>query len=84
MATEDRQQEQTEYIGAVPDEYMAEASQQGQVIQIAYETRDYTLDSEEVIQKPAWVYLPYGYDENDEDTKYDILYLMHGWGIEVL
>ncbi|MGI6010324.1 MAG: hypothetical protein ACOX8H_02335 [Ruminococcus sp.] len=28
--------------------------------------------------KPAWVYLPYGYDENDTDIRYNILYLMHG------
>lgn len=33
----------------------------------------------EAIPKPAWVYLPYGYDENDTDVRYDILYLMHGW-----
>ena len=32
-----------------------------------------------MIQKTAYVYLPYGYDEADEDTRYDILYLMHGW-----
>lgn len=81
LEEEGSQQEQTEYIGAVPDEYMAEAGQQGRVIQVAYETRDYTLDSEELIQKPTWVYLPYGYDENDADTRYDILYLMHGWGM---
>ena len=31
------------------------------------------------IQKTAYVYLPYGYDETDEDARYDILYLMHGW-----
>lgn len=29
----------------------------------------------------AYVYLPYGYDEKDGDTRYDILYLMHGWGM---
>lgn len=28
----------------------------------------------------AYVYLPYGYDENDTETQYNILYLMHGWG----
>jgi hypothetical protein len=26
------------------------------------------------------VYLPATYDENDQDTKYDILYLLHGVG----
>lgn len=40
---EGSQQEQTEYVGAVPNEYMAEAGQQGRVIQVAYETRDHML-----------------------------------------
>ena len=72
------EQEQTEYISAVPAEYFEESGQPGQVLQVEYESRDYTAD-ETAITKPAWVYLPYGYDENDTDTRYDILYLMHGW-----
>lgn len=71
-------QEQTEYISAVPTKYFEEAELQGQVLQVEYESKDYTAD-ESPITKPAFVYLPYGYDENDKDTKYDILYLMHGW-----
>lgn len=31
------------------------------------------------MDKYAYVYLPYGYDAADEDTRYDIFYLMHGW-----
>lgn len=72
------EQEQTEYISAVPSEYFEESDWQGQVIQVEYESKEYTAD-ESTITKPAFVYLPYGYDENDTDTKYDILYLMHGW-----
>lgn len=32
------------------------------------------------ITKTGYVYLPAGYDENDKNTKYDVLYLLHGVG----
>lgn len=72
-------QELTQYIGAVPEEYFSPAEHSGQVVELTYDSRDYTDDSQPAIQKTAYVYLPYGYDETDEDTRYDILYLMHGW-----
>ncbi len=72
-------QEQTEYISAVPKEYFAPSGHPGQVLEITYDSRDYTDSAEPAIQKTAYVYLPYGYDETDEDTRYNILYLMHGW-----
>ena len=72
------EQEQTEYISAIPAEYFGKSDHPGQVVQVEYDSRDYTAD-EMAITKPAFVYLPYGYDENDTDTRYDILYLMHGW-----
>lgn len=72
-------QEQTEYIGAVPEEYFAASDHAGRVEEITYYSRDYTDDSRPAIQKTAYVYLPYGYDETDLNTRYDILYLMHGW-----
>ena len=72
-------QEQTEYIDAVPEGYFAPSDHAGQVVEITYDSRDYTAASEPAIQKTAYVYLPYGYDEADENTRYDILYLMHGW-----
>lgn len=71
-------QEQTEYLEAIPAAYFESSDQPGQVIQVTYESQDYTMD-DTPITKPALVYLPYGYDENDTDTRYDILYLMHGW-----
>lgn len=40
---------------------------------MTYESQDYT-GNDTAITKPAFVYLPYGYDENDTDTRYDILY----------
>lgn len=72
-------QEQTEYISAVPEEYFAPSGYLGQVAEITYDSHDYTDPAEPAIQKTAYVYLPYGYDETDSDTRYDILYLMHGW-----
>ena len=72
-------QEQTEYISAVPEGYFAPSDHHGQVVEITYDSRDYTDAAEPAIQKTAYVYLPYGYDETDQDTRYNILYLMHGW-----
>ena len=72
-------QARTEYIGAVPEGYFVPSDHPGQVVEITYDSRDYTDAAEPAIQKTAYVYLPYGYDETDEDTRYDILYLMHGW-----
>lgn len=72
-------QAQTEYISAVPEEYFAPSDHPGQVVEITYDSRDYTDPAEPAIQKTAHVYLPYDYDETDADTRYNILYLMHGW-----
>ena len=67
------------YSIAVPKEYKSESSKPGTVIKEEYMSKDYAGNKKEV-SKEAYVYIPYGYDENDEGTKYDILYLMHGWG----
>ena len=72
-------QAQTEYIGPVPEAYFAPADHPGQVVEIPYDSRDYTDPAEPAIRKTAFVYLPDGYDEADRETRYDILYLMHGW-----
>ena len=50
----------------------------GTVVPLTYDTKDYPRDGAP-IRKTAYVYLPCGYGENAE-TRYDILYLMHGWG----
>lgn len=72
-------EEQTEYISAIPASYFEEADEQGEVIQITYPSKDYTAPGNPDISKTAYVYLPYGYDGNDEETRYNVLYLMHGW-----
>ena len=53
-----------------------ECPEQGRVVSLTYDTKAYATDERDV-EKTAYVYLPYGYsDEND----YNILYLMHGTG----
>ena len=65
-----------QYSEPVPEEYAGECAHPGTVIQIDYPSRDYTTQTP--VTKPAFVYLPYGYDETG-DVKYDVIYLMHGW-----
>lgn len=38
-----------------------------------------TVKGDEIIKRCS-IYLPAGYDENDKDTKYNVLYLLHGVG----
>lgn len=71
--------EQTGQTVAVPAEYMTPTTQQGTVAELSYASQDYVRNSSD-ITKTAYVYLPYGYDEADTETRYNILYLMHGWG----
>ncbi len=70
---------QTGMTKPVPAAYAAASEHPGAVVQVEYASRDY-LRGDAPVTKTAWVYLPYGYDENDTETRYDILYLMHGWG----
>lgn len=71
--------EQTGWTSSVPSEYLSPAEHSGSIQEIVYASKDYAGDGE-AVTKNAYVYLPYGYEENDTETKYDILYLMHGWG----
>ena len=70
---------QTGYTTPVPAVYSTPAERQGTVEWITYNSEDY-LNGNAPVQKTAAVYLPYGYDPDDAETRYDILYLMHGWG----
>ena len=71
--------EQTGYTTAVPSSYKTSSDHPGTVTRLDYDSKDYVGDGA-AITKTAYVYTPYGYDENDEDTRYNIVYLMHGWG----
>ena len=64
---------------AVPTEYTRSSKEQGNVTRVDYDSEDYVRGGG-AIKKTAYVYTPYGYNENDTETRYDILYLMHGWG----
>lgn len=69
-----------------------EATQQGTVTSFTYEARSYYAEEvhadkleegqELWITKTANIYLPYGYDPDDIETKYNVLYLLHGNGLD--
>ena len=59
---------QTGWTTAVPVEYTVASAHPGTVEQIVYDTKDYAGDGSD-IQKVAYVYLPYGYDANDTETR---------------
>ncbi|MGI5913424.1 MAG: alpha/beta hydrolase-fold protein [Bacteroidales bacterium] len=61
---------------AVPSEFFRSAIQQGTVELLWYDSKDYTRSDQKATRKPAYVYLPYGYDPAQ---KYDVIYLLHGW-----
>ena len=71
--------EQTGYTVAVPSSYKTASGHPGTVTRLDYDSKDYVRDGA-AITKTAYVYTPYGYDEKDEETRYNIVYLMHGWG----
>lgn len=61
----------------IPAKYLTQRfAKCGTIEEIVYPTCDYFGDSS-AIEKPANVYLPYGYDE---EKQYNVLYLMHGIG----
>ncbi len=55
----------------LPKSYFVPADKQGKVERINYPTKKYGV-------KYAYVYTPYGYDNTNIHTRYDVLYLMHG------
>ena len=81
-------QKNTESIGSqvnriqttdVPSAYFESPNETGRVVEVQYDSLDYTQDTPSEITKTAYVYLPAGYDEADPEKRYNILYLMHGW-----
>ena len=69
---------QTGFTAEVPVSYKKESSQPGSIVRLDYESKDYAGRGT-AVSKAAYVYLPYGYDEDDLETRYNVLYLMHGW-----
>lgn len=64
------------YVQMDPD-YRTGATQRGKVVPFVYDAQ--TPDGE-AYKKSALVYLPYGYDAADTETRYNVFYLMHGSG----
>ena len=67
---------QIQYTTPVPSEFFQAASQQGTIELLEYDSKDYTSSARPATRKPAYVYLPFGYDPTQ---KYDVIYLLHGW-----
>lgn len=66
----------------IPERYYTAANHGGHVEKLVYKTYDsmHYPEKTTVLTKEAYVYLPYGYSEEE---KYDIFYMMHGgWGNE--
>ena len=66
-----------EISSMIPGKYIKSQFVEGGTIEkISYTSKDYFGDKSDV-EKEAYVYLPYGYDESKQ---YNVLYLMHGIG----
>lgn len=66
-----------EFVYTMPEKMLADCSEKGSVEYFEYNTFTYEEDNKP-LHKGAWVYLPYGYTENE---KYNVLYLLHGGGV---
>ena len=63
-------------IEEIPENYWKAADHKGKL-----ESLNYTVvkDGKE-LNKSAMVYLPYGYNKNDKNKRYNVVYLFHGGG----
>lgn len=66
------------YVYEMPADMLGKAGACGEVRRFEYDARTHDGDSDRVLRKGAWVYLPYGYDESQ---RYNVLYLLHGGGV---
>ena len=60
------------YVFEMPNEMLKETEKKGRVELLEYDSQTYD-DSNRNLHKAAWIYLPYGYNENE---KYNILYIL--------
>lgn len=61
-------------VPPVPESYYQEATNKGRIDTLRYNV---AVDGKN-FTKEAIVYLPFGYNASDKDTKYNVLYLAHG------
>jgi len=69
-------------LETIPEEYFSHAIQQGTLVELSYDTYESKTYEQKTqkLKKRAIVYLPYGYNEEEQ---YNVFYLMHGgWGNE--
>ena len=65
----------------MPSDYFSNTwAPKGKIVEFTYDTKNHASDDDTVCQKSALVYLPPCYDENDTETRYNIMYIMHGGG----
>ncbi|HIS24173.1 MAG TPA: hypothetical protein IAD01_02080 [Candidatus Faeciplasma gallinarum] len=66
-------------VDEIPDEYRQPCENGGTIELFTYPTKDYygTMGD---IEKQAYIYLPYGYDETKQ---YNVMYLLHGIGGDI-
>ena len=64
----------------IPQDYFNVCEKGGVIKDFKYKTRDNQTAGSPEFEKSGLVYLPYGYDEKDTSTCYNVLYLMHGGG----
>lgn len=63
----------------IPSRYFPEPSQTpGTISSFKYKTCDNRKSESKYFSKEALVYVPYGYNQRNSLTKYNVLYLMHG------
>lgn len=66
-----------EKIYSVPKGYGGKSSRPGKIKKITYPVK---MIGGGTVMKSALVYLPYGYRQKDTHTRYNVFYLMHGYG----
>jgi enterochelin esterase-like enzyme len=65
------------WFAPVPDDYRADSDQPGTIETLSYQAPNLTGGTDD---KKLHVYLPFGYDPTDLNTKYNVFYMMHGGG----
>jgi len=66
------------YVYEMPAGMLKKTNRKGTVERFLYNTRTYDERASLPLAKSAWVYLPYGYNAA---KKYNVLYLLHGGGV---
>jgi len=65
------------YFTPMPTDYLALSDKPGSIETLTYEAENQEGGKD---KKKLHVYLPHGYNAADKNTKYNVLYLMHGGG----